>query len=421
VGDKSFGPEQAGPDGMVRIPVVVPPGIEFGQVRSVNRHGRGSEQLLDLKIPPGPRVLIDAPSTMLAGQLAEVRVYAVETTGRLADARTMTLRTSFLPAQALSRGPGETDFLIRAPAVLDRAGLHLEAQLEGEPNTVTAADVGLQPAAAAQISLEPEAPRLNAIADASVRVFVNAKDAFGNRLDPGPAAVLVDGAPAPIQSTEDGRAMVRVRPPIVVGDRQFVDVEAVMDQAHSVLRIPLHDPSRKVPPWWTRIPEPQYTLTPRMGAFWNPHQLPGAALLVEGLSHRRRRLAHLAFGAAMGLLHQEILAGNDNGATQATLEQVPVLALARYTRRHHRLMVGAGGGAGIVATFARLRSFGASVHEYGLGPAFEAFGEVGYPLHGPRLLVRRQLRQVVGRGKRKDMDSTDLGLEGQRGEREEVQ
>jgi hypothetical protein len=377
VGDKEFGPEQAGADGMVRVPVVVPPGVDFGQVRSVNRHGRASEQLLDLKIPPGPRILIDAPTKMLAGQLAEVRVYAVEPTGRLAEGRRIGLRSSFLPAQVLSRGPGETAFLVRAPAILDRSSIHLDAQLEGEPNTATAADIGLQPATAAQISLEPDASRLSTSPDASLRVFLAAQDAFGNRLDPGPAAVLVDNVPSPIQSTEDGRAMVLVRPPIVVENRRSVEVEAVMDSGHTVLSIPLLHPARKVPPWWTSVPAPRYTLTSRMGVFWHPHQLPGAAFLLEGLSHRGSWPGHFAFGAAIGLLHQEVVASNDNGATQATLEQIPVLALARYMGRRERLTFSAGGGAGIVATFACLRSFETSVREHGVGVVLEGFGELG--------------------------------------------
>lgn len=405
VGDKEFGPEQAGTDGMVRIPVVVPPGVDFGQVRSVNRHGRASEQLLDLKIPPGPRVLIDAPNKVLAGQLAELRVYAVEPTGRLADGRRIVLRTSFLPAQVLSRGPGETAFLIRAPALLDRNSIHLDAQLEGEPNTITAADIGLQAAPAAQLSLEADAPRLSASPDATVRVFLGAQDAFGNRLDPGPAAVLVDGVPGQIQATEDGRAMVLVRPPIVVENRRTVEVEAVMDEGHAVLSIPLQHPVhpvRKAPPWWTRVADPRYTLTPRMGVFWNPHQLPGAAILAEGLRYRGPWPAHLAFGAATGLLHQEILASNDNGATQTTLQQIPVLALARYTARRERLVFAAGAGAGIVVTFARLRSFDTIVHEYGVGAAVEAFGELGLLMPsgqfvaGVRCLAMKQARLSGG-------------------------
>ncbi len=387
VGDKEFGPELAGPDGMVRIPVVVPPGIQFGQVRSVNRHGRASEQLLDLKIPPGPRVLIDAPTRMLAGHAAEVHVYAVEPTGRLVDGRRIVLSASSEPAQVLAWGPGEATFLVRAPAILDRSSVHLDAQVESEPGTLTGADAGLHPTPAAEISLEPDAPRLSTSPDASVRVFLEAQDAFGNRLDPGPAAVLVDGAPAQIQSTEDGRAMVLVRPPIVLQGQQAVEVEAVMDHGHTVVQIPLQYPPRKIPPWWTQVPAPRYTLTPRMGVFWNPHQLPGAALLVEGLAHHGPWPKGLAFGAALGLVHQEILASNELGASQVSLEQVPLLALARYGQRRGRLIMGVGGGLGLVVNFARLRSFQTDVHGHGLGVAAEASAELGVLMRSAQLVA----------------------------------
>jgi hypothetical protein len=82
VGDKEFGPVIAPADGNVRVPVVVPPGIAFALARSVNRHGKASQQFLDLKIPPAQRALVVAPEKLAAGSAAEVAVLAVDPNGR---------------------------------------------------------------------------------------------------------------------------------------------------------------------------------------------------------------------------------------------------------------------------------------------------------------------------------------------------
>jgi hypothetical protein len=382
IGDKEYGPEPAGSDGIVHIPVVVPPGIAFGLARSVNRHGRASEQMLDLKIPPGPRLLLAAPPTLAAGSVAEVRAFAVEPSGRLADGRTIVLRSSALRPHPLgSRGPGEAAFLVRAPSVLHERSLRLEALVQGEPNTAVSADVALVPAPAARLDLQPEAPVLRASPDASLRVFIAAADAFGNRLDAGRAAVLVDDSPArPLPA--DDRAMVLVQPPIGSGDREAVYVEAVLDAGHAITRIPLWRPPRPRPPWWAELRPPRHTLTPRLGVLWNLHREAGMSFLLEALQHRGPWPRGMAFGLAMGFVHNELVCENRTGATRVHLQGVPLLALARLHHRRNRLVVGLGLGGGLVLSHARVRSFQADVNEHDVAPALEAAVEAG--LHATR-------------------------------------
>jgi hypothetical protein len=397
VGDKEFGPVHAPADGNVHVPVVVPPGIDFALARSVNRYGKASQQLLDLKIPPAQRVLIVAPEKLTAGGACEVAVVAVEPTGRPVDASTILLASSGPRPQPLgSRAPGEARFLVRVPPSLQDLTLHLEASLRGQPAVTAEADVLLTTGLTAQILLQSEAIEPEEIPLRSLRVFLSSQDAFGNATDAGEASVLVDGRPVRTQATEAGRAILLVEPPAVLAGRDAVEVEAVLDGGHATERIPLALFTRRVPP--DPVQPQRYTLTPRLGLLWNLHQAPGSALFVEAMASRQPSVGGFAFGITAGYLHSRFFAWNAAGAGDVVLEQIPLLGQARYRRRINRLAVSVGAGAGLVLAQARLRVFDSEISGYGVAFALEGSTEAAFLMHRSQVVFGlRYLAMSLGK------------------------
>jgi hypothetical protein len=384
-------------DGNVRVPVVVPPGIDFALARSVNRHGKTREQLVDLKIPPAQRALVVAPEKLVAGSAAEVAVLAVEPSGRLVDASTIVLASSGPRPEPLgSHAPGEARFLVRVPASLQDPTLHLMASLRGQPELSAEADLVLISAPTAQVMLQTETTRPDTVPLGSLRVFLSGQDAFGNPTDVGEAAVLVDGQAASPQTTRDGRVVLLLRPPAVPASRD-VEVEAVLDSGHAIERIPLalFMRRRPSPP---EVQAPRYTLTPRLGLLWNLHQSPGLAVFVEAMASLRRSLAGLALGVTAGYLHSSFFSWNSAGAGNVVLDQIPLLAQARYRYRIARLALSAGAGAGIVLAQSRLHVFDSEIPGRSLAFACDGSLEVAFLLRRSQVVFGlRYLAMSLGK------------------------
>ena len=397
VGDKDFGPVVAPADGNVHVPVVVPPGIDFALARSVNRYGKASQQLLDLKIPPAQRVFVVAPDRLAAGSACEIVVLAVDPSGRLVNASTILLASSGPRPEPLgSRSAGEARFLVRVPASLQDPTLHLVASLLGQPGVVAEADVVLVSAPTAQVLLQPEATRPDATPLRSLRVFLSAHDAFGNPTDAGEASVVVDGKPASPQATEDGRAVLVLRPPAVLAGRDAMEVEAVLDSGHATERIPLALFTRRPPP--DPVQAQRITLTPRLGLLWNLNQAPGAALLVEAMVSRHLSVGGFAFGATIGYVHSRFFAWNSAGAGDVVLDQIPLLAQARHRRRINRLALSVGAGAGLVVAQARLRVFNSEISGHSVAFACEGSTEAAFLLHRSQVVFGlRYLAMSLGK------------------------
>ena len=385
--DKEFGPVLAPADGNVHVPVVVPPGVDFALVQSVNSRGQASQQLLDLAIPRARRALVVAPEKLVAGSVGEVAVLAAEPSGRLVDASTIVLESSGPQPEPLgSLAEGEARFLVRVPASLQDPTLHLMASLRGEPDVTAEADVVLISAPTAHLMLQAEAVPSQAAPTRSLRVFLSAQDAFGNPTDAGEAAVLVDGQPASPRATQDGRVMLLLRPPAVPTGRQAMEVEAVLDSGHAIERIPLSLFTRRPPP-----PPPvqgtRYTLTPRLGLLWNLHQPPGIALFVEAMASLHTSLAGFAFGLTAGYLHSSFFSWNSAGAGDVVLDQIPLLAQASYRYRLDRLALSAGAGAGLVLAQARLHALGSEIPGHSLAFSCEGLIEAAFLLRRSQVVL----------------------------------
>ncbi len=385
VGDRDFGPQAAARDGMVHIPVVVPPGVDFGVARSVNPYGKATEQVLDLRVPYSQRLLFVAPRSLAAGSTAEVAVYAVEVSGRPADASAIIVRAPGIGVQPLgSRIPGEARFLVGAPRILKVKTLTIEALLKNQSTTRIATTIALVAARATGLSLDPEAARLHRKPGSSLRIFLGAEDAFGNPVDAARASVLVDGKLAEVKASSDGAPMVVVHSPEPVGRQDAVRVEGMLDSAHAVRRIPIGVWQRPQLPW-PDLPaatlSPRYTLTPRLGPLWNLGSQTGAALFVDAVAYRSSRHPGLGLGLSVGLLQTWFAAQSEGGTSRTWLTTVPVLVQIRQRFIVDRTFLGFGVGAGFAMSFARIHAYETTVFGRGYGAAGEAMVETGYLLH----------------------------------------
>jgi hypothetical protein len=379
VGDRDFGPQVAPADGVVHVPVVVSPGVEFATARSVNQYGKASEQILDLHVPYSQRVLFAAPNVFVAGAVAEVAVYAVEPSGHPANGSDLVLRAAGAKVHALgSRHPGEAIFLVKAPSILKGNSLRMEAQLKDQNKTRVATRITLVPAPAAGLTLEPEADHLARTPEASLRVFLGAEDAFGNPVDAGRADVLVDGKDAHVKATTEGEPMVIVTAPVPANGQDEVIVEGVLDNVRAIRRIPIGLGQRPLPPSPVTPPPPRYTLTPRLGVLWNFGAAAGGALFVDAVAFRSARLPNLGLGLSLGLVQTWFATESAGGITRTALTTLPILLQIHQRFLAGRTFFGLGAGAGFAMSWAHIASYGATVVGSSYGAVADASLETGF-------------------------------------------
>jgi hypothetical protein len=390
VDDREFGPQVAAADGSVHVPVVVPPGVAFAVARSVNEHGKATEQVVDLHVPYSQRLLIAAPEVLSAGAIAEVAVYAVEPSGRPAAAAELMLRAGNKPVQPLgSPRPGEARFLITAPTILRQKSMRIEAQIKGQSTTVTATRIALVPGPATGLVLEPEAPRLDRKTKPSMRVFLGAEDAFGNPVDAGHAGVLIDGQPAPVKADPDGQPTVIVHAPPLDEKRDEVVLEGVLGLAHTSKRIPVRTPPKPAPPPKPDeyLAFPKYTVTPRLGVLTNFGPLAGTTFFVDGFVAPSARDRGFALGMALGFVESRFVAESVSGIARTDLSSIPISFQARQHVVFDRLFASVGVGAGFALAFTRVHAYDTTTAGYSVGAFGEASLEGGVIFHKAHLAV----------------------------------
>jgi hypothetical protein len=396
VGEKEFGPQVAPKDGWVRVPVVVPPGVNFGVARSMNQFGVATEETIDLKIPPFRQVLLVGPEVFAAGAVREVAVYAVDRSGTPVESGEITVRLPAGRPQPLGGRPGEARFLLRAPP--GPGPFRVQALLRSDPSSVVSADIPVVPGPPARLVMSPDRGRLPIGEGSSMRVYLAAEDQFGNATDAARTAVLVDGAPVEIHPAPDGRMMAVIPAPSEFRGRDHVEVEAALGSAYTSQRIAL---GNVPPPAQVRGREalPRLTVTPRLGLLLTSRQPPGTSLLLEALARAQSWPDWFVLGFAVGLLATEISASDWAGVSDVSLQQIPMLLIGRYQRRvQRRVLVGLDVGLGATWAQARVRSFGRSIPGQGLAPAGSLGAEVAVRLPpGQVVLGARYVLVAIGR------------------------
>jgi hypothetical protein len=369
IGERDFGPAIAGADGLVRMPVVVPPGVTHGTARSVNQHGRAHEQLFPLDPPRFRRLVVAGPDSIRAGEFAEVAVFAVEASGTPADGTSIALSASHGRAQPLGAAPGVARFLVRAPRAATEGRLLLTGWLKGHKGTEVPISIPIVAGPPATVRVEPSVPALVIGSGEIARVRVAAADAFGNPTLAGTPAIYVNGRRMQAGTDDTGHTTIEIAAPAGPIGRASLSVEAIANGRLGLAEIPIVAPASPPPRPVVRPPVVGLRAGAAVGVLGAPGAMVGADLLLARADWRRG----LRVGASAQWLRSGFEAAHDRGLSQTGADQLLVLALARVPVLLGRgWAVLAGAGAGVAGMRMDVRRAGFSSVGFGLGPAAEA-------------------------------------------------
>lgn len=332
VGDQSFGPKSAGEDGEIRIPVVVPPGIEIGVARSENAQGLAVEEAVDLKLPPFQQTLIVAPSSMARRTATEVTVFGVTRNGTPAPVGSLRLSSASTRAQPLAAGPGWARFLVTAPVFAggdeETPRFSLRARV-AEANETSEQDnatvqIALTPPHPAKFVLKPNRPSLTLGGRATAAVLIAAHDPMGRPATNEGAAVFIDGKRAVPTSVTGDYIVVVVPSPVKYAGRDRITIEAVKDAAYGREDIMLGN----LPPRTVAPPEPgppRATLALHAGGLWTG-RTGGPTFLIEGSASGTEWPRWLHGALCTGFFFSVHDASDAKGLSRTAIARVPVLA-----------------------------------------------------------------------------------------------
>ena len=201
VGDRQFGPVVADRQGHVEIPIDVPPGVRKAEARAVDKSGGVRAAEVDLQLPPFPRVLVLAPTSLEVGTFTEIVVGALDDNGAPVPAGRLTLATSAGLAHPRGGPPGEARFLFEAPVRVGAGAVALTAvaasadaaQGGGRAELV----IPLHPAPPSQLSISASDRWLIVGDPRPISLSISSRDRFGNPASAAGVFVRVDGRPTP--------------------------------------------------------------------------------------------------------------------------------------------------------------------------------------------------------------------------------
>ena len=240
VGDRLFGPVVANRQGHVEIPIDVPPGVRRAEARAVDKSGGVRATEVDLQLPPFPRVLVLAPSSLEVGSFTEIVVGALDDKGAPVPAGQLTLSASEGLAHPRGGPPGEARFLFEAPVHVGAVALTAAAPGTGTPQSGGRAElvIPLHAAPPAQLSISASDRWLIVGDPRPLSLSVSSRDRFGNPASVSDVMVRVDGRPTPVVVTPAGLATFSVAPPARYDGRENVMVDATLGEV--VASQPLH-------------------------------------------------------------------------------------------------------------------------------------------------------------------------------------
>lgn len=244
VADHSFGPVAADPQGRVKIPIVVPPGVAEGLARAIDRDGNVKETLVDLQPAPFPRLLVLPPTQMEVGRPSPVVVFAVEPNGEPVPDSRITLRSREGQVRRVPGGrAGEARFGVVAPRLLGAGPVTLTGALLGaaaaDSGSSVAVSVPLVAGRPQKLTLNPSAGWLVVGGGGTSTVTVAAEDQFGNPTSCAGVVVSVNRQPAPLALSSWGQGTIVVATPERYQGRDGITIEASQGGAYVAREIRL--------------------------------------------------------------------------------------------------------------------------------------------------------------------------------------
>ncbi len=194
------------------------------RIQAAIRGAPGSALKLPVTLQAGPPYRIElrlsAPAwTAGSGEAVTVTAQALDEGDNPAEAE-VALSTDFGALEKLHRkAPGEVSASLRLPDQLGgRETLALEARIEGGPRSST--QLGLSPAAAKWLTIEPPDGPVTADGKNEIRLTVRARDRFDNpRPAPRLSAKARLGKIRVRYGAPDGSATLHYRPPLLIDDK----------------------------------------------------------------------------------------------------------------------------------------------------------------------------------------------------------
>jgi hypothetical protein len=236
VGERTFGPTAADSTGRVKLPIIVPPGVGFGQARAVDRDGNLNETVVDLQPAAYPRAVIVAPPQLEVGTLTEIFVYATEPRGDPTPAKNIDLRPSKGVVHADSAGTGsDARFLFEAPSTVD--AITFEAIKLGDPAGSFQLVTPLRAAPAKKMTLTSSTSWLVIGSGQTAQIAIAAEDRFGNPAPCNQALLTAGGVKLPVEVTPTGVVKAIVRAPEHYVGKDVVTVEAALGTARTTTDI----------------------------------------------------------------------------------------------------------------------------------------------------------------------------------------
>jgi hypothetical protein len=234
VGDQTFGPIVADRQGHVDIPIVVPPGIRTGTARAVDHNAAARETVVDLQLPPFPRIVVLAPPGLEVAGFAEITVLAVEPSGAPTPASELILASSDGIVHPIGGNTaGEARFLFEAPHRLGGGAVALTATAPGTPPARADIAVALSPGAPFRLLVATSRRQLLVGGGGTADIVVSARDAFGNATPTTGLAARVDGQPQPVAVGADGVGRLSVTAPARYPGRDRIAIEVSLGAARA--------------------------------------------------------------------------------------------------------------------------------------------------------------------------------------------
>ena len=396
VAGQMFGPKRANEDGDVRVPVIVPPGVEIAVALSINAHGKTAQETLSLGHPPFERMMLWAPATATLGTPTVVWAFGIDAAARPLAGSAMSVRTHLLTAsgqgdgttqptwaQPMEGGAGWARFLLIPPSTGLGQRLSITAFDVPARTTPAGPPVHVSPRAQTQLALLagpaarfvmiPNRMHMTVGSTQSLVLVVRAEDAFGNATSAHDAKVYVDGSPTTSVTPLDGPVRVVVpAPPDSL--RPSLRIEAVGKTAYAVHEIILDrvielQSERPVP----KEREQWASATLRASSLWTSDAGTGFAAWLDGEFSARRMVGwpqDLFVTATAAYVERSKVILAPDSLSRLNIRATPIFLGARWRARPARgVSIFLGAAAGGARVFLQSSTFGAQTSGQAWVPA----------------------------------------------------
>lgn len=174
VGESTFGPVRANRKGEALIPIVVPPGTEYG-----SSEGRR----IDLKLPPFNRICALAETKDVKAETGHtrLRVYVIDKKGSPAPAAALTMTARHGEVEDISRlEEGIYTALYRAPRSTTALTDTVTVQLKNDPESRAQVSIGIGSQAPAKVSVSSSKESYRAGSDEKITLKIAVTDDEGS-------------------------------------------------------------------------------------------------------------------------------------------------------------------------------------------------------------------------------------------------